>query len=106
MAYSVKGSVHYHHGRNNGSVQADIVLEKELGVMHFDLTAARRTASKAARRRISKPTSIVTNFLQQGHACSNKATSWTKHFKTTTYHKSNTTGLNITCYWIFPDHIL
>jgi hypothetical protein len=26
----------------HGSVQADMVLEKELGVLHLDLTAARR----------------------------------------------------------------
>jgi len=27
LAYSFRGSVHYHHGRNHGSIQADLVLE-------------------------------------------------------------------------------
>jgi hypothetical protein len=29
----LKGSVHYHHGRKHGSMQADTVLEKELRVL-------------------------------------------------------------------------
>ena len=33
-------SVHYHHGRKHGSVQVDMVLEKELRVLHLDLKAA------------------------------------------------------------------
>jgi len=28
LAYSFRGSVHFHHGRNHGSVQADLVLEE------------------------------------------------------------------------------
>ena len=28
--------VHYHYGRKHGSVQADMVIEKELTVLHFD----------------------------------------------------------------------
>jgi hypothetical protein len=32
LAYSFRGSVHYHHG----SVEADLVLEKELRVLHLD----------------------------------------------------------------------
>jgi hypothetical protein len=31
--------VHYHHGRKQGSVQADMVLEKELRVLRLDLQA-------------------------------------------------------------------
>ena len=31
-----RGLVHYHHG----SIQADMVLEKELSVLHLDLQAA------------------------------------------------------------------
>ena len=37
----VKGSVHYHHGRNHGSVQEDMVLE-ELKVLHLDVKEVRR----------------------------------------------------------------
>jgi hypothetical protein len=36
LVYSFRGSVHYHHGRKHGGVQADILLEKELRVLHFD----------------------------------------------------------------------
>jgi hypothetical protein len=36
LAYSFRGSVHYHHGRKHGSMQADMVLEKELRVLHLD----------------------------------------------------------------------
>ena len=35
-----RGLVHYHHGRKHGSVQADMVLEKELRVLHLDRQAA------------------------------------------------------------------
>jgi hypothetical protein len=37
-----RGSVHYHQGRKHGSIQAGMVLEKELRVLHLDLKAARR----------------------------------------------------------------
>jgi hypothetical protein len=37
LAYSSRGLVHYHHGRKHGSVQADIVLKKELRVLHLHL---------------------------------------------------------------------
>jgi hypothetical protein len=30
LAYSFRGSVHYHHDRKHGSIQADMVLEKKL----------------------------------------------------------------------------
>jgi hypothetical protein len=42
LAYSFRGSVHYHCGRKHGSIQADIMLEEELRVLHFDPKAARR----------------------------------------------------------------
>ena len=32
-----RGSVHYHHGRRHGGMQADMVLEKKLRVLHLDL---------------------------------------------------------------------
>lgn len=31
-----RGLIHYHHGRKRGSVQADVVLEKKLRVLHLD----------------------------------------------------------------------
>jgi hypothetical protein len=40
LAYSCRGSVHYHH--EHGSLQAHMVLEKELRVLYLDLRAARR----------------------------------------------------------------
>jgi hypothetical protein len=54
-----------------------MVLKKELRVLYLDLEI------EAARRRLSKPTSIVTHLLQQGHTYSNKAP-WAKHIQTTT----------------------
>ena len=33
----LKGLVHYHHGREHGSMKADMVLEKEL--LHVDMHA-------------------------------------------------------------------
>jgi hypothetical protein len=41
LAYRFRDSVHYHHGRKYGSIQASMVLE-DLRVLHLDLTAARR----------------------------------------------------------------
>lgn len=35
-----RGSVHCHHGRKHGSVQAAMVLEKELRGLHLDPQAA------------------------------------------------------------------
>jgi hypothetical protein len=35
-----RGSVHYHHGGKHGSIQAGMVLEEELRVLHLDLKAA------------------------------------------------------------------
>ena len=37
-----RGLVHYHHGGKHGSIQADVVLEKELRVLHLDLKAAEK----------------------------------------------------------------
>lgn len=41
LAYSFRGSVHCHHGRKPGSMQADTVLEKPR-VLHLHSEAARR----------------------------------------------------------------
>ena len=45
LAYSFRGLVHYHHGGKHGGVQADVVLEKEPRVLHFDLQAAEVNAA-------------------------------------------------------------
>ena len=50
LAYSFRGSVHYHHIRKHGSVQVDLVM-KELRVLHLSLKPATRL-SEAARRRV------------------------------------------------------
>jgi hypothetical protein len=56
-------------------MQADMVLEKEQRVLHFDPKATRRRLSpQVARRRVSKPTPTVTHFLQQCPTYSTKAT--------------------------------
>jgi hypothetical protein len=34
--------VHYYHGEEHGNIQADLVLERELGVLHLDPKAARK----------------------------------------------------------------
>ena len=39
LAYSFRGLVHYYHGVGHGSMQVDMMLQKELGVLHFDLKA-------------------------------------------------------------------
>jgi hypothetical protein len=36
----LRSSVHYHHGGKCGSTQTDLVLEKELRVLHLDQQAA------------------------------------------------------------------
>jgi hypothetical protein len=40
-----RGLVHYHPGGKQGCIQVDIVLEKELGVLHLDQQAAGRALS-------------------------------------------------------------
>jgi len=58
LAYSFRGSVHYHHGRKHGSVQADMVLEKELRVLYPNLQETGRDSHFPAP---------ITYFLQQTH---------------------------------------
>jgi hypothetical protein len=40
LAYSFRCSVHYYHSRMHDSMQADMVMEKLLRVLHPDLKAA------------------------------------------------------------------
>jgi hypothetical protein len=49
-AESFSGSVHYHHGRKHGSIQAGIVLEKELRVRHLDSKAPRKRLASTGRQ--------------------------------------------------------
>ena len=37
LAYRFRASVHYHHGGKHGSMQADMMLERELKVLHLYL---------------------------------------------------------------------
>jgi hypothetical protein len=37
LAYNFRGLVYYHHGRKHSGVQAAIMMEKELKVLHLDL---------------------------------------------------------------------
>ena len=39
LPYRFRGLVYYQHGRKHGSTQADMVLEKELRILHLDLQA-------------------------------------------------------------------
>ena len=45
LAYSSRGLVKYCHGREHDSMQADMVLEKELRVLYADLPAAGRVST-------------------------------------------------------------
>jgi len=60
---SFRGLVHFHHGEKRGSIQRDMVLEKELRVLHS------KEAGKyqACASETSKPTPCL-------HTSSNKAT--------------------------------
>jgi hypothetical protein len=49
LAYSSKDSIHYHHGRKHGSIQADTVLKKELRALYLDLKVGRRLSSAASQ---------------------------------------------------------
>ena len=42
LAYSFRGLVHYHCGGKHGGKQEDIVLQKELRVIHLDPQATDR----------------------------------------------------------------
>ena len=77
LAYRFTGLIYYHHGRKQGSAQADVVLEKELRVLHLDPKHQEERMSHWAWLKLLKSQSLaqVTGFLQQGHIYLNKATS-------------------------------
>jgi hypothetical protein len=64
LAYSFRGLVHYHHCVKHISTQADMVLEKELRVLHLALQAAGETAtlSMAWASETSKLAPLITSF--------------------------------------------
>lgn len=49
QADHLRGLVHYYPNRRHDSVQVDIVLEKELRVLHLDLYAAGRDCDTLVR---------------------------------------------------------
>ena len=51
VAYSFRDLVYYLHGRTHGRVQAGMLQEKELRVLHLD--------SKAARRRLTATLNVT-----------------------------------------------
>ena len=54
LAYSVRGSVYYYHGWKHGSMKADMMVEKDLRVLHLDSKATRRVwHPRAARKKLS-----------------------------------------------------
>jgi hypothetical protein len=59
LAYSFRGFIHYHHGRKQGILQVDMVLE-ELRVLYLD--------PKASRRGLSSPGSQEENFPWPGQS--------------------------------------
>ena len=65
LAYGFRASVYYLHGEHD-SMQADIVLEKELSGLHLDLQAAGRDLAWFGPLTPQCP-SPVTHFLQQRH---------------------------------------
>jgi hypothetical protein len=79
LAYSFRGLVHYHHGRKHGSMQANILLGKELRVLHLDPKATEGDWipdwAELEHSETSNPTPTVTHLLQQvqqGQTYSNK----------------------------------
>jgi len=48
LAYRFRGSVHHHHVRKNGSVQADLILEKKLRGLHLEPKAGKRLIFKGS----------------------------------------------------------
>jgi hypothetical protein len=67
LSYRFRDSVPLSSRQEHGIFQAGMVQE-ELKVLHLAPKANRRRLSQGQlRRRVSKPTSTVMYFLQQGH---------------------------------------
>jgi hypothetical protein len=52
LVYSFRGSVHYHHGRKHGSVQADMMLEKLRVLELYPKATEGNCLLQATRRRL------------------------------------------------------
>ena len=66
LVYRFRVSVHYHHGRKHGSIQACMALEAPR-VLHFNLKVTRNRPMMFLRRKLSKPSPTMPHFLQPGH---------------------------------------
>jgi hypothetical protein len=74
-----RDSVPYHQGGKHDSVQADMILDKELKVLHLDLTAAKKYCLTVSLEeaiilhraelelRTLKPMYTMIHFLQRGY---------------------------------------
>ena len=58
LAYSFRGSVHYHHDLKHGSLQAHMVLEKELRVLYLDPKVGKGDCHLQAARNTGQSLSI------------------------------------------------
>jgi len=64
LAYSVRGSVRYQHGRKHGSTQADMVLEKEPRVLPLIWRqSGEEWHLQGARKKLSLPTPTHSDTL-------------------------------------------
>jgi hypothetical protein len=66
LTYGFRCLVYYHHGGKHGSIQPDMVLEKDLRVLHLDPQANGDSVLYWAEHehlRPQSPTSTVTHFL-------------------------------------------
>lgn len=66
---------HYFRGRKYGTIQADVVLERELSTLHQDSAAAGRESEPLGLARISETSTLTTSdiILHQRHIHYNKA---------------------------------
>ena len=62
-----QGLVHYSHGGKHGSMQADMVLPKELRVLHHDPQATGSELSTTLGAACAKETSESTSPLTRPH---------------------------------------
>jgi hypothetical protein len=73
-----RGSVHYHQSGKHGSMQTNMVQEKEPGVLYVDPQATGRDKDPGPclsfRDLTLQAYHLVMSFLQPHHICSNKAT--------------------------------
>jgi hypothetical protein len=52
LAYCFRGSVHYNHGRNHGSLQANMMLKKELRVLCLDMKKPGRLSTEGSQQKV------------------------------------------------------